>query len=360
MIKNKQNKSFKKQAKNKKIQQEVESIQQRPLKLTQDIVFKNFFSRNKQVLISLLKNFLPISHKITDVVILNPEETDEDNKTTHTNKADSADKKSKASKSISQKPSISKSLEIKTNSLIPERSNKKQAVLDLRVKLQTGENINVEMQTVSQKSFLKRILFYWAKLYCQDLEKGESYDKINPASSLIFTTFPVLDKKIKDFVSSFSIRRDKQPHQALNKDLKIVIVEMSKLTKAYNELLDLKEKWCYILKESEHITKEECRHLSKDEEIRMALKHLKKLSRDEKLYQRAFSEQINLVAYNLDRAGLLEEGMQKGLAQGKLEGKLNKQKEIALNMLEESFEVSTVSKVTGLAEAEIHNLKNKL
>ena len=48
------------------------------------------------------------------------------------------------------------------------------------------------------------------------------------------------------------------------------------------------------------------------------------------------------------------------LAQGKLEGKLNKQKEIALNMLEESFEVSTVSKVTGLAEAEIHNLKNKL
>ena len=161
-------------------------------------------------------------------------------------------------------------------------------------------------------------------------------------------------------MSSFSIRRDKEPHQMFSEGLRIVIVEMSKLTKSCDELLDLKEKWCYLLKESESLTKEEYRCLSQDEEIKMALKHLKKLSKDEELYQRAFTEQINLVAYNLDRAGLLEEGLQKGLVQGKLEGKLegefNKQKEIALNMLKESFEVFVISKVTGLSEDEIIKL----
>ena len=64
-------------------------------------------------------------------------------------------------------------------------------------------------------------------------------------------------------MSSFSIRRDKEPYQLFNKDLKIVIVEMSKLTKPYNELLDLKEKWCYLLKESSNLTKEDIAKLRK-------------------------------------------------------------------------------------------------
>ena len=82
--------------------------------------------------------------------------------------------------------------------LYPNQLNKKRIVLDLRVKLSTGENINVEMQSTSQAHFLKRILFYWANLYCQDLEKGQNYDKINLAYSFVFTSFPVLDPQIKE------------------------------------------------------------------------------------------------------------------------------------------------------------------
>ena len=57
-------------------------------------------------------------------------------------------------------------------------------------------------------------------------------------------------------MSSFSIYRDKKPYQLFSEDLKIVIVELSKLTKACDDLLDLKEKWCYFLRESDRITKE--------------------------------------------------------------------------------------------------------
>ena len=150
-------------------------------------------------------------------------------------------------------------------------------------------------------------------------------------------------------MSSFSIRRDKKPYELLNEDLKIVIVELSKLNKFYDELLDLKEKWCYLLKESGNINKEEYRYLSKDKEIKMALQHLKKLSKDEELYQKSLTEEINLLAYNLDRRGLFEEGIQKGMQ--------NKQQEIVLNMLKEGFKISTVSRVTGLSEVEISKLK---
>ena len=343
------------------------------LKLTQDIVFKSFFSQNKKVLISLLKSFLPIQNEIQDIKILNPETSDKTNnipKSSFNQSYKNSTKQQNLNKLSHEKQSSNKqslpqknlhNLDFKETALYPHTFNKKHIVLDLRVKLSTGENINVEMQSIPQKRFLKRILFYWAKLYSQDLEKGQGYDKIHPAYSLVFTNFPILNNQIKDFTSSFSIRRDKNPHQLFNEDLKIVIVELSKLTKAFDELLDLREKWCYLLRESASLTKEQYSYLSNDEEMRMALNHLNKLSRDEELYQQALTEQINRVAYALDRDGLLEEGMQKGLEKGRAEGlekgiqkgQTKGKQEIALNMLKEKADISFISKVTGLSEDEI-------
>ena len=375
------------------------------LELTQDIVFKRFFSQNKTVLISLLKNFLPLKSDIQDITILNtskPTKTNPEFKKTKnsvsakgnklkdqlieekTLQSETTFKVNKASSLVDQNlnpdldtksPQSSleeenlKDLDLKQTSLYPLQLDKKQIVLDLRVKLVSGENINVEMQTVRHKHFLKRILFYWSKLYSHDLEKGEDYSKIKPAYSLIFTTFSVLDSKIKDFMSSFSIRRDKKPHELLNEDLKIVIVELSKLDKLYDETFDLKEKWCYILRQSGEITREEYKSLSKDEEMKMALEHLEELSRDEQLRQEAFTRKINEVAYGLDRAGLIEEGLEKGLqrglkrgrAEGLQEGRAEGLQEgtikIALNMLRKESELSFIAEVTGLSEEEIKKLK---
>ena len=328
------------------------------LKLTQDIVFKSFFSQNKKVLISLLKSFLPIQNEIQDITILNPETSNKTNNIPKSSSSQSSKSSVIKQNSNKQAPTHKNlhNLDLKETALYPHSLNKKQIVLDLRVKLSTGENINVEMQTISQKHFLKRILFYWANLYSQDLEKGQGYDKIHPAYSLVFTNFSLLDKQIKDFTSSFSIRRDKKPHQLFNEDLKIVIVELSKLTKAFDELLDLREKWCYLLRESASLTKEQYHYLSNDEEMKMALNHLNKLSRDEELYQQALTEKINKVAYALDRSGLLEEGMQKGLQKGRQEGRAKGKQEIALNMLRKNAELSFISEVTGLSEDEILKL----
>ena len=87
---------------------------------------------------------------------------------------------------------------------------------------------------------------------------------------------------------------------------------------------------------------------------------MKKLSKDEKLYQEALSREKSLVAYNLDRQGLWNEGIQKGLKQGMIQGKLERNEEIALNMSEEGFKTSVISKVTGLSKTEIKKLKTKI
>ena len=414
--------------------------------LTQDIVFKSFFSRNKQVLHSLLKSFLPLSDDISNITITNPEPRDKqaqekasqsvskekksedsankegDHLTQPLSKLYSGEQAAPADKnkvssfvlgqnridnpiyrdnvsknkesrdeSFSEKQDRCK-LSLKQTALLPDAVDSKQFVLDLIVELNSKKTINIEMQSALHRGFLKRILLYWARLHSQSLHKGEDYRKVSPTYSLIFTRTPVLSSEIQEFTSSFSVKRDKKPFVLLNEDLKIVIVELSKLKKSsFEELIDLQEKWCYFLRESSALKEEEKRLLLKDREMRKAMEHLEELSRDKELLYKALSRENSEMAYRLDKQGWIEEGIkkgeEKGIKKGREEGikkgrdegmkkgreegikkgrdegiKKGEEKAVrnlVLNMLKEAVDKTFISKLTGLSEDEIIQLKNQ-
>ena len=64
--------------------------------------------------------------------------------------------------------------------------------LDVRVQLSDGTQIDMEMQVASFEHWDKRILFYLAKMFTDQLKKGEYYDKLQKCihvSILDFTHF---------------------------------------------------------------------------------------------------------------------------------------------------------------------------
>ena len=348
------------------------------IKMTYDIVFKKFFIDKPRLLKLILKHFLDIN-SIQDIIITNPEIPElEEAK----NKQKQLIEKNQE-KNLTDNNETTKELSFLDSSLPVENREGKRVFLDLRVKLSTGEDINVEVQTTYKKHFLNRILYYWAKLHSQSLKEGEGYDKITPTYSLIFTEKPFLDKRVKDFMSSFSIRRDEEPYILFNKDLKIVIVELSKFDKTKIDLFDFKEFWCYFLKKSGKLTKEDRKYLSRHEELKEAMKHFDKLSQEEKLQQIALDQHMTEVIHGLDRSGWIEEGRtqgrQEGRTQGRQEGKKQGKQEgreegiqegiekgmqkgredLILKMLEKGCSVFEVSQITDLSEAEILELKNK-
>ena len=330
--------------------------------LTQDIVFKSFFSRDKQVLHSLLKSFLPLRDDISNITIINPEARDK--------KAQekSAQQDFTTQKNHSQNPLENHEnfkLSFKQTALLPSAVDSKYFVLDLIVELNNKKTINIEMQSALHRGFLKRILLYWARLHSQSLNKGEDYSKVTPTYSLIFTKTPVLSQEIEGFTSSFSIKRDKKPFLLLNEDLKIVIVELSKLKKAsFEELIDLQEKWCYFLRESSALKEEERRLFLKDREMNKAMKHLEELSRDKELLYKALSRENSEMAYRLDKQGWIEEGRKEGREEGKKEGmKKGGEKavrKLVFKMLREGVEKTFISKLTGLSEDEIIKLNQEV
>ena len=112
----------------------------------------------------------------------------------------------------------------------------------------------------------------------------------------------------------------------------------------------------------------------------MALSNLDQLKEDEQLRQRALDREMALVAWNLDRLGLMEKieegkaegmaegmakgkaegmakGMTRGMAKGKAEGMAEGQLAIAKRLLEKGYTIPEISELTGLSVADLSQLK---
>ena len=295
------------------------------LNLTQDLIFKSYFKLDKNLLKSLLKAFLPLpdNASIKSIIIL--------------------------------------------DSLLPSlTSEEKSSLMDLRVQLDSGEFVNVEMQAFPHKSFTQRILLYWAKNYSSQLKTGEEYETLCPAYSLIFSMYDLFPEA-ESFYTSFSIRSDESPYFCFNKDLRLITVELSKFKKKTPAtLLDLREEWCYLLKESKQMGERESEELSKKgEDMKRALFRLKELSREEGLRlveeakEKARRDQAarERDSFNSGLEQGIKQGKIEGIEKGKTEGMKKGKTELVMNMLKNKLDISLISKITGLSEKEIHQLK---
>ena len=365
--------------------------QKKYINLVDDKAFKTFFSQNKKLLLSLLKAFLPLPNK----------------KTVKSVRFIKSKGKSKTPK-VKNKGSQNPELALSDSSLYSPDVTEKQVVLDLNVSLNTGEKVDVEMQAVSKKAFVDRVVFYWSRLHTRGFKVGTDYNKLHTTYSLIFTDFSVFGLQKRGVVTSFSIRSDKDPHFVLNNHLRMVFVELSRFKKRdIDKLLDLQDEWCYFLKHSGRMTVKSAKLLAKKgEDMSKALSLLADLSVSdyEELKRQTLEKEyldkraIKQLAYEKGmakgirdgrakgraegrakgraeghakgraeghakgiKAGRAEghaKGHAKGRAEGRAEGREKEKQEVALNMLKEKADLTFISKVTGLSVKKLNKLKN--
>ncbi|MCD8075955.1 MAG: Rpn family recombination-promoting nuclease/putative transposase [Lachnospiraceae bacterium] len=105
----------------------------------------------------------------------------------------------------------------------------KLGILDVRVKLMNGTQIDMEMQVAMFDAWKNRIIFYLCKMYTEQLKKGESYDNLKKCihvSILNFKHFP----DDTECYRTITLRDNKT--SALYSDLlEIQILELKKLPK---------------------------------------------------------------------------------------------------------------------------------
>ena len=219
------------------------------MKLTDGSTFKQFFMSNDQVLMALLKSFLPIDEDILDIQFIHPKKVEN------------------GEKSSSTTPEQTPEEYFEDNAFLTEVQSCKEAGLDLNVLLSNEEHVNVEMQMISDPDLLDKIILYSPK----------SCDELTTTYSLIFTTFLIFEDAPDDYSKEFIIRQRNDPSAPYKEYRRVILVEMSGLNKKCSELTTLKDKLYYLLMHAHKLTPEERAHLSKTEEMKIALEHLDKM-----------------------------------------------------------------------------------
>ena len=243
-----------------------------------DLVFHQLFAhkKGKRILISLLTAVLRPKAPITDAHVLNPD-------------------------------------------VLLEQITDKGIVLDVLVRLGDGTLVDVEMQVKRRPGFAKRIVFYLARTYASQLDRGEDYSELRPASVVVFTNFRETDAKRLHSIYRLLEIHDHQ--ELVGSDLELHLVELPKL--AVLDSTSLKKegalgRWARFL--SVKSDQELANVAGEDEMVDEAKGLLQELSADPKMQQLARMRREGEFLHRMELTEARKEGEAIGEKRGKREG----------------------------------------
>jgi len=233
---------------------------------------------------------------------------------------------------------------------IKEYLNDKLTIVDVKVVDGTGVRYNIEMQVADDKSYLKSILYYLAKLYTEQLKQKEPYDKLCKVISISILDFNFFEDE-SDLHNIYRFLNIKSKKELT--DLKeIQFVELPKFNKDKPKRdMSKFEKWLLVLKFGEIYASDFNsipEEIKEEEEIMMALQEMVRASNDE--YIRELLEMRSRARH--------EEASR--LYQAEMRGKEEERIEIARKMLQEGLKLESIVKFTGMSIEDIQKIQNTL
>ena len=245
-----------------------------------------------------------------------------------------------------------KSITIQNPEIPKNMKDGKIGVLDVRAELNGDEITEVEMQVQDQHNIDKRSPTYLTKIYSDQLKEGEQYIEVKKVVVINILNFDYYKRNSYHSVARMMFEESKENEKVdlgyivedkyATKDLEMHFIELPKFRKKDPDMSNKLEQWlCLICDEEDKIKMAE----SKNEEIEKAKKELEKLAmnpEDRELYElrlKAIRDEMN-IRYS-----------------GYIDGKAERNIEIAKNLLKKQMPIQDIAEVTGLSIEEIEKLK---
>lgn len=246
-------------------------------------------------------------------------------------------------------------VEIKNTDINKEYIEDKFSRLDVKATTSNDEIINIEIQLKNEYNMIKRSLYYWSKLYSEQLNEGEDYNVLKRTICINILNFKYL--KTRKYHSGYRLK-EIYSNEELTNVAEIHFIEIPKLEEGTDEK-DLLVAWIEFLKDPES---EKVRSLEMSiEEIREAKDELIRMSNDDtqrEIYEmRAKTLKDKISALNQAERKGMEKGIKKGIEKGMEKGKKEKAIEIAKSLLDIGLDVEMISSTTGLTIDEINSIK---
>lgn len=220
----------------------------------------------------------------------------------------------------------------------------KHGILDVRAITDKGINIDIEIQLLKTKYMPERTLYYWAKMYIEQLKSGEKFSKLKKTITINILDFESLP--LEKFHSSFHIIEDETGIK-LTDVMEVHFLEMPKLYE--NQKLDENDiltQWMMFL---ESRSKEVLEMLSeKNNEIKKAYGILQVMSKDKEARALYLAREMAIH----DEATRIEEAEERGKKEGSIS--------IAKNLINLGIKEEDILKATGLSKEELKRIKEEI
>ena len=195
---------------------------------------------------------------------------------------------------------------IKNVELPPEEIDQKFSRLDLNLYVD-GRKINIEMQINKESAYKERTLFYWAKLYSDDLDSGEDYSALSQTICVNIINFNLFD--CENYHSHFMLK-EKERDEVMTDKLAIHFFELKKVGK-YKRNKRM-EDWLTLINAETEGDLMALQQNTSIPEIQKTIVILREMSADEKIREEARRREKRLH----DEATALNHAKKEGIEEG--------------------------------------------
>ena len=236
--------------------------------------------------------------------------------------------------------------------LFREKPEDKLGVLDLELDINDSEKVDVEIQLVDRSNIQERLLFYFSKLYYNEVKKGDDYKKAKRVVMVAILDYDLdLTKEIKRMETKWNLREKNEPNLILTDKIEIDIIELSKVRAEYERnKQNKKAQWALFINDPN--TKEVKEIMKENEDIEEAVVTVHKMSEDEKMRRLADLREKAI----MDEKAIRRKGYEDGQKAGVEAGKAEERKENAKRMKELKMSNEQICQILNITEEELKDL----
>jgi predicted transposase/invertase (TIGR01784 family) len=236
-------------------------------------------------------------------------------------------------------------LEIINSELLREFQEDKKGILDVRIQLRDGRQIDVEVQILPTGPMPERTLFYWARMYAGQIKAGDSYHKLKKCITINIVDFHCTpDQRLH---SCFHLTEDTTGHR-LTDVLEVHFLELPRLREAIAAGTPdhpLMQWMLFIDCESSEVIK----MLAQDnKDIRQAYTLLEVISQDK----------IKRMAYEARQAELMDQRSR--MISAEMKGEEIGIKKVAKSLLARGMSVDDVAEIAGMNREQVAEMQTQI
>lgn len=244
----------------------------------------------------------------------------------------------------------------------------KETIFDIKVILESGELVDIEMQVEATFAYRKRSLFYWSKLHSEQPLRGKNYNEVCRSICInIVNSSCILES---DKLHNVFRVIESEEHFVLCNDLEIHYFQLPNLSgiiTSYRfdedgfveiaEHLNDEELWLLFIREVGRGNEKMIRTLlEKKEVLKMTYDVYDKLNNDELMKEKLEAHQKYLWDRSAREEDARKEGVEQGIEQGSQETKIM----IAKNLLLSGFTDEQIISTCCISLEQLNEVKSEV